>query len=311
MKNYKEKGLGFRLIKIFVLLSCLYAIPYTLYPKTVSAQAINLSITPPLFEVMIAPGKEIKQVFTITNDGGDVILIPKILYFIPDSTDGTVELTDEVAPDWVKFNQDAFSLKNGNRTDFTVTINPPEGTEETDHFLTLIIETTVPTDVLGQASTFYKTIIGSNILVTVSKDGNPKKSAEIIEFTAPKLIDSFLNPIPYTLVLRNNGNSFWKPNGKIISGDETLKLANLNILSGSNRNLLCLKDENLDECKATHNIFLGKITHKLEFQMDDDTKIYKAETVTYVFPFMLVAILIFLLTTFRYRRIFKLPILKK
>lgn len=298
-----------------IIIAILYAVgaifAYSLFPNGVMAQAINLSITPPLLEVMVAPGKEVKQVFTITNDGGDVILIPKILYFIPDSNDGTVELTDEVAPDWVKFNQDSFSLKNGNRTDFTVTINPPDGTEETDHFLTLVIETTVPTDVLGQASTFYKTIIGSNILVTISKDGNPKKSAEIIEFTAPKIIDSFANPIPLTLVLRNNGNSFWKPNGKVISGDETLKLANLNILSGSNRNLLCLKDENLDECKATHNILLGKITHKLEFQMDDDTKIYKAETVSYVFPFSLVAILIFLLTTFRYRRIFKLHIFKK
>lgn len=298
-----------------IIIAILYAVgaifAYSLFPNDVMAQAINLSITPPLLEVMVAPGKEVKQVFTITNDGGDVILIPKILYFIPDSTDGTVELTDEVAPDWVKFNQDTFSLKNGNRTDFTVTINPPEGTEETDHFLTLVIETTVPTDVLGQASTFYKSIIGSNILITVSKDGNPKKSAEVIEFTAPKIIDSFVNPIPLNLVLRNNGNSFWKPNGKIISGDETLKIANLNILSGSNRKLLCLKDENLNECNATHNILLGKITHQLEFQMDDDTKIYKVETVTYVFPFSLVAILIFLLTTFRYRRIFKLHIFKK
>lgn len=307
MKNYREKGLGFRIkLTTFLFLLVIYPIPYTLYPKGVIAQAISLSVTPPIVEVMIAPGKDVKQTFTISNDGENTLITPKIVYFTPSDTAGNVDLSDDVAPDWIKYDKTPFNLNSGQKHDFKISIEPPADTEEIDHFLTLIFENDVPKDILGQTSTLFTSQIGSNILLTISKDGNPKKSAQIVEFSAPKIIDSSFGKINYQMILKNNGNSFWKPNGKIIIGEESLKLAPQNILSGYSRKLLCIKVETLTDCVHDKQKIIGVIKSNLEFQIDDDSKIYKAETTTYSFPFVGLIIVIFLLTTFNRRRIFKI-----
>jgi hypothetical protein len=293
--------------KFFVLLFLLFSMHYSLFSARVSAQsAISLSITPPIVEVMIAPGKDIKQTFTISNDGGNTLISPKVVYFTPSDTAGNVDLTEDVAPDWIKYDKTPFNLSSGQKHDFKISIEPPIDTEEIDHFLTLIFENDVPTDVLGQTSTLFTSQIGSNILLTISKDGNPKKSAQIVEFSAPKIIDSSFGKINYNLILKNNGNSFWKPNGKIIIDDELLKIAPQNILSGYSRKLLCIKDETLTDCVHDKQKIIGIIKSNIEFQIDVDSKIYKAEITTYSFPFVGLTILIFLLTTFNRRRIFKL-----
>lgn len=305
-KRVKRKEISSK-IKFFVLLLLLFSMHYSLFSAKVSAQsAISLSITPPIVEVMIAPGKNIKQTFTISNDGGNTLITPKIVYFTPSDSAGNVDLTEDLAPDWVKYDKTPFNLNSGQKHDFKISIEPPEGTEEIDHFLTLIFENDVPTDILGQTSTLFTSQIGSNILLTISKDGNPKKSAQIVKFSAPKIIDSSFGKINYQVILKNNGNSFWKPNGKIIIGEDSLKLAPQNILSGYSRKLLCIKDETLTDCVFDNQKLIGIIKSSLEFQIDDDSKIYKAETTTYSFPFVGLTIVIFLLTTFSRRWIFKL-----
>jgi hypothetical protein len=308
MRGYRLLVIGSRLklFLVFVPFS-LFTVTYCLLPQKVSAQsAISLSITPPIVEVMIAPGKDIKQTFTISNDGGNTLISPKVVYFTPSDTAGNVDLTEDLAPDWIKYDKTPFNLNSGQKHDFKISIEPPADAEEIDHFLTLIFENDVPTDVLGQTSTLFTSQIGSNILLTISKDGNPKKSAQIVEFSAPKIIDSSFGKINYNLILKNNGNSFWKPNGKIIIDDELLKIAPQNILSGYSRKLLCIKDETLTDCVHDKQKIIGIIKSNTEFQIDDDSKIYKAEITTYSFPFVGLTILIFLLTTFNRRRIFKL-----
>lgn len=262
--------------------------------------AISLSVSPPLFELMIQPGKEAKQTYTVINNGGDTMVTPQIVYFDPSGEDGAVNLTDNPAPDWIKYSKEPIKLKGGDKIDFNLIFSPPENTEETDHFLTLIFETKEPVDILNQNSTKYTSQIGTNILITISKDGNPKKSAEIIEFSAPKIIDSFLSPVIYNLTISNNGNSFWKPMGKIVVGDEILKLTPQNILSGSSRKISCLDDENLISCKLKNKFRIGKIVSKLEFSIDEDPKIYKSEATTIAIPFSIVGLIFTLLTTTKY-----------
>ncbi|EKE04994.1 MAG: hypothetical protein ACD_19C00426G0016 [uncultured bacterium] len=268
---------------IFFLFSFFFLNSYLLIKKVSAQSAISLSVSPPILELMIQPGKTVKQTYTISNDGNNTNLIPKIVYFTPADSIGNIDLTDSKAPDWISFDQKTSQL----------TISPPENAEEIDHFLTLIFETKEPVDLLNQNSTSLVSQIGSNILLTISKDGNPKKSAEIVEFSAPRLVDSFY-PISYSLTLANNGNSFWKPNGKIVTNKETLKLAPQNIISGSSRKIFCIDNENLINCNLQSRFHLGKIESKLEFLLDNDPKIYKAETVTYSFPFILILAFIIL-----------------
>lgn len=303
MLNLKSKTIIFCL----VFLSTLYCASGGLQSLgTAKAQsAISLSVSPPLFEAIIKPGKEVKQIYTITNNGGDTIITPKILYFEPEGQDGTVNLTENEAPDWVKYNKEPFNLKFGDSKQFTILISPPEDAEEIDHFLTLVFDSTAPTDILGQNSVFYQTTIGTNILLTISSDGNPKKSAQIVEFVAPKIIDSMLGKISYQVTLKNNGNSFWKPIGKITINEEALKLAEQNVLSGSSRKISCIDNETLQNCEFKDKFLLGKYTANLEFTIDEDPKVYKQTVVTYSFPFTYTIIVLILLTLIRVRGIFK------
>lgn len=284
-----------------------------IFPKNIWAQqnAISLAVTPPLFEVVIKPGKEVKQVYNITNNGSDTLLVPKILYFDVEDDAGNVSLTENPAPAWIKYSRDPFELKAQETKQFNVLVSPPEDEEEIDHFVTLIFETVIPSDVLFQNETFYKSQIGTNILITISKDGNPKKSAEIVEFKATKIVDSIFGDIKYEVKLKNNGNSYWKPIGKIIFNDtKSIKMAPQNVLSGSNRNILCLSEENLVECKISKSsvvgLFdIGKRISTLEFSVDDDPKVYKAVAETFVFPFTSIGGLLLLLTLYRVKGIFK------
>lgn len=300
MLNLKTKTTIFCL----VFLSTMYITSAELQSlSAVNAQsAISLSVSPPLFEAIIQPGKEVKQIYTITNNGGDTVITPKILYFETENDSGNVELTENESPEWVKYDKTPFNLEYQESKQFTILVSPPEDAEEIDHFLTLVFENTVPTDILGQNAVFYKSQIGTNILLSISKDGNPKKSAEVVEFAAPLVVDS-LFPITYTLILANNGNSFWKPIGKINVGQENLKLAEQNVLSGNDRKISCLENETLISCELKDKFLIGKYTANLEFTIDEDPKVYKAKATTYVFPFIHTAIVIMLLTLIKFRRI--------
>lgn len=294
--NFKTVSIG---LLVFI---CIYLYLFVFIGNSNAQDAISLSVSPPLFELTIQPGKSIKQIFNITNLGGDTIITPKITYFEPADEIGNINLTEDLSPDWVIYDKKPFKLNGQAKLDFEVKFSPSDESPETDHFLTLVFETNEAVNLLNQNSTNYKSRIGTNILLTISKDGNPKKSAEIVEFSAPKFVDS-LYAIRYTLILANNGNSFWKPNGKIIVNDEILKLAPQNILSGNSRIINCIDNENLINCKLKSKFRIGKIVSKLEFSIDEDAKIYQMEAVTYVFPFSILVIFLTLLTTLKFKSI--------
>ena len=291
---------------IFIIPLLLFTIFPFVFAKGVIAQAISLSVSPPLFELMIQPGKEVKQIFTLTNLGGDTTITPKIIYFEPADDMGNINLTEDLGPDWIMYDKTPFNLKGQEKIDFEVNFFPSTDAPEIDHFLTIIFETSESVDLLNQNSSNFKSQIGANILLTVSVDGNPKKSAEIIDFVAPKVIDSLFGKISYQIKLKNTGNSYWKPNGKIIVNDIILNLAPQNILSGYSRNISCINDQTLASCDLKDRFYLGKITAKLEFSIDEDPKIYQKEAVSYSFPFSIIGFLIFLLTTIKTKLIFKL-----
>lgn len=286
-------------IKTFVLL-VLLVITSILLLRTVTfvnaQSAIFLSITPPIFETMIQPGKEVKQTYVIENLGGDTTLTPKIVYFVPSDENGNVNLTDTPAPEWVKYDKSPITIKNQGKIDYNVIISPPLDSLETDHFLTLVFVTSEAYDILGQNSSLYKTEIGSNILLTISKDGNPKKQAEISLFKAPKVIDS-LSDLNFQLTLLNNGNSFWKPTGKInVTGtnlDTTLTLAPLNIVSGYSRKIPCIENEELIDCKITKKPLIGVYEANLEFRMNDSTEVKRLKVTTLAFPFSIIIMVSF------------------
>jgi len=143
--------------------------------------------------------------------------------------------------------------------------------------------------------------IGSNIILTITKDGKINPRPEIVEFKAPKFIDSF-SQINYEIEIANKGTSFFKPAGKIIItsilGEKyTLNLAPQNIIAGSSRVINCIKDEQIVPCQVPTKIFLGPYKATLTFQTEGQKK-YEKSISTFGAPLSMVVIILAILTTF-------------
>jgi len=267
--------------------------------KEIYAQnAISLSINPPITEIMIQPGKEYKIEFNISNSGGNVLLSPKIVKFTPIDNYGNINLTNETAEKWIEYSKDKIQIQSGEEKKYYVLVSPPKGTEEKDHYLSLIFETLPYENPRTDNTAKHVVKIASNIIITISEGGEPQVSAEVVKFQAPKVIDSFITPfIEYDVILGNNGNHYWKPDGNIKINNKTLlKIAPQNIISGSTRQIYCNRENNLINCRYDKRPFIGIYSAILEFRINENGEKITKEAVTIAFPFS-IFVLAVLVTT--------------
>lgn len=270
---------------LFVLLALLAFTPTAIHAQGLG---LSLSISPPLLEVMIMPGKQITQTFAITNTGSDgyakftlAQLFPKDEYGNVAADDGA-DLTGPLPyAGWFTLPEKTF-IRAGEEKTVTLKVSPPAAAPEKDYYFTLFYE--IETDNTTKAK------IGANILISVSNDGIPAKKAGEINLKAPKIIDS-LQSLTYNLKIANAGQFLFKPVGAIeitpaLGEKKILKLAPVNIISGSARVIPCLENETLKECKLNQKVLLGVYKAKVSFTADETGPIkYTAQTVTVALPF--------------------------
>ncbi len=282
---------------IYIFVICLgFSIWCLGFAKDTFAQEVSLSISPPLTEITIQPGKSYNQTFTLKNDGAPVVIAPNIVPFVPLDREGHAELIEDknsiaVFSSWFLFDPSPISLGTTGSHDFNVKITPPENVTEKDYYFTFM--TIVQEDNnLGVNSSHSQARIGANMLLNVSKDGRPNKDASIIEFTAPKIIDSFQG-LSYKVSIENIGNSFLKPIGsvtvdQVFGKTTTLNLAPLNILVGGAREISCLNGEDLISCKLPGKFLIGIYRANLSFTIDGSGTSIEKQIYTIAFPFSIV-----------------------
>jgi hypothetical protein len=277
------------------------------FAKDTFAQEVSLSVTPPLIELTIQPGKTYTQMFTVSNNGVPVVVVPKIIPFVPWDAKGHAELIEDqnsvdAFAGWFSFDQTPYSLRTNENHDFYVKISPPKDTEDKDYYFTFIIETQNDNS-LGVNNTQAQARLGANILMNVSKDGNPQKKASIIEFSAPRVLDSFTG-FTYKVLIGNPGGSFFKPTGKItidqIFGSTTiLNLAPLNVLVGGTREVSCLQGQDLIPCKLPGKFLIGVYRANLSFTVDNSGSSIEKQVYTIAFPFSITLGLIMIFISYR------------
>lgn len=273
------------------LLICLFTTPEVAW-----AQEVSLSIAPPITELTIQPGKSFSQTFTVKNDGIPVVISPKILPFVPFDKEGHAELIEDTASvnafsSWFYFDPAPVSLGTTGSHNFIVKITPPVDVEEKDYYFTFIAEVKNDNN-LGVNSSQAQARIGANILLSLSKDGSPVKKGSIINFSAPKFIDSF-SGLTYKVLIGNFGSAFFKPTGKItidqIFGSTTiLNLTPLNILVGGSREITCIQGENIIPCKLPGKFLIGIYRANLSFTIDGTGESIEKQIYTIAFPFSII-----------------------
>jgi hypothetical protein len=266
------------------------------FAKVAFAQEVSLSIAPPITELTIQPGKSFSQTFTVKNDGVPVTIAPKIFPFVPLDRQGHAELIEDKASvdaftGWFFFDPTPISLGTTGSHNFIVKVTPPATAEEKDYYFTFIAEVQNDNN-LGVNSSQAQARIGANILVSLSKDGNPAKKASIINFSAAKIIDSF-SGLTYKVLIGNSGIGFFKPIGKItvdqVFGSTTiLNLAPLNILVGGSREVTCIQGEEVIPCKLPGKFLIGIYRANLSFTIDGGGGSIEKQIYTIAFPFSII-----------------------
>ncbi len=201
--------------------------------SSVSAQQISLSISPPLLEVVIKPGKSILVAYTLENSGDPTVIRPRILPFEPKGITGNIKVKDEFEGP-IQFSlennniqlEQPFFLRNQSSQQLLLRIRVPEGAPEGDYYYTLLNESDPPPMIDGTTNSRAKVTIGSNILITVTSSGDLDIKSKVSLFdvlstySLPifnkklRIFDSF-DKIPVTLQVENMGNNSIKPEGTI------------------------------------------------------------------------------------------------
>lgn len=287
INNWREKTIASFVLFVIINFTLL------ILNSPVFAQEVSLSISPPLTEIVIQPGRSFSQTITVRNDGVPVIVVAKIVPFIPLDTSGHVELIEDqnsidAFSSWFYFDQRPTSLGVNGNHEYIIKISPPASAELRDYYFTFLVEVQGGNNI-GVNNSESQARIGANILLTATRDGNPQKKVLIVEFSAPKLVDSFTG-FSYQVLLGNSGAGFFKPVGKItvdqIFGTTTiLNLAPLNVLVGSQREISCLDGQSIIPCKLPGKFLIGIYRANLSFTVDGEGVSHEKQIYTVAFPF--------------------------
>lgn len=293
-----------------VFLSCVTG--YTLQVTRVLAQQITLSISPPLLELFIKPGKSVLIAYSIENRGDPAILQAKVLPFEPLGNEGQIKIKEQFEGP-VRFNLDnsnielekPFFLKTKDREQLLLRIRLPEGTPEGDYYYTLLVETLPPQGEEGSTASLAKATIGSNILITVTESGQVDISGKVALFDllSPyqfkifgrtfKLFES-TDKVPVVLILENKGRNLIKPQGEItlvgnFGEKATFDILPQNILSQSQRLVLATPSAQIDYPKPISLIlsgfFIGQYRLSTAINFGEGTAKVFAATTFYALPF--------------------------
>src|SRR3989338_8291334 len=205
-----------------------------IYSSNVEAQQITLSISPPIVELLVKPGKTLLIGYTIQNLGDPTTLSVKIRTFSPQGDYGEMVIDLELISPIrfsldntdMQFEQPIF-MKQRDTIQALVRIRVPEGTPEGDYYFTVMAETEPAPQIGGASTSLAKATIGSNLLLTVTKSGRVEIKGRVAlfqivpDFTFPlfgreyQVVESG-KKIPIDLVIQNQGKNLMKPQGEVV-----------------------------------------------------------------------------------------------
>ncbi|MFA6081352.1 MAG: hypothetical protein WC741_03005 [Patescibacteria group bacterium] len=301
-----NKQIGFKFFFLFLYLF----IFLFFYSGNVRAQQVSLSISPPLLELFIKPGKSIMVAYNLKNYGDPIFLNLKILPFEAKDELGNIRIKQEFEGP-VRFDLDnsdlkldqPFFLKTNDTQQILLRIRIPENITDGDFYYSLLAETIPPTASEGIGSARTKATIGSNILITISNSGDVEIKPKIALFSIQgglplnkevKIFDSS-DKIPIILTVANKGKNMIRPEGQInLKGNfgETAKydIISKNILAGSERLMEATPSAQIDyDNKNTlvlSGFFIGKYNLSAQITFGENSPtIFGSTIIFYAFPF--------------------------
>lgn len=297
------KLLTFHLTLIFALCTL------NLHVRQAYAQSLSLSISPPILEVFIKPGKSITQTYKLINEGETVIIVPRLL----ELTESGIKEDENFVPDpWITLlNTDLafgrpFLLPTNTLKQIILKVSPSHNLEEKDYLRALVFSTR-PNPAGETSQSQLSQNLATPLLITVTSTGLFPKGALITKFDLPSFIDSF-GPVELDIEVKNTGKTYFHPNGKITLtspiGKGDFPIIPQVIFAGQTKKILTEDlslTKNGTKTLELAGFFLGKYNIKVEFTLDQGTTTISQEKTFYALPykasgvFLLIMILFYML----------------
>lgn len=291
-----------RISRFFLFLFIFLTFNFTLLTfnlRHASAQTLSLSISPPLLEVFIKPGKSITQKYKLTNNGERTAITVKLAQL---NENGIRETNVSETDKWISIIQSdidfskPFTLESGQFKEFILTIQPSNELQEQDYYRALVFSTESSISAQSSASTISQDLV-SPLLITLTSTGQVNKAAKISRFDMPEFLDSF-GPFKVDIVVENTGNTYFRPNGLIsLAGPlakGTFKIEPNVVLPGSKKVLKTTSSTDKVSSLNLPGFYLGKYEVRVDFTLDESTiKIDQTRTF-YALPWKAGLFLLFL-----------------
>lgn len=294
-----------------------------IFPPESHAQQVTLSISPPLVETLIKPGKSVLIGYTVQNLGDPTPILFKVRSFSPQGDYGEMIIDQDLSGP-IRFSLDntdmefeqPFLMNSRDVRQALVRIRIPDGAPEGDYYYTILAESQPAPDIGGQSSPRATATIGSNLLITVTNTGVTEANGRIALFDITPLYKinvgstqyNFVESqkvLPVTLVVQNKGKNRVKPQGGItlrgaLSPTKSFPLIPQNILAESQRLVRTdgnLRSDDRVSLKLT-GFLLGSYTLSASVYFGEGSQQLFTNTSFIALPFRLIVVLgIFLFIT--------------
>jgi len=270
----------------------------------VQAQGLSFSISPPLVEIMIKPGKTVTQTYKIANSGDTVIATFTIAQL---TETGIKEDPNFAVENWIACATNDFTFGRpflfaaGTERQLALRINPPPNTQEQDYYRALVL-TTSPNPPPGSSMTNVSQQLAAPLIITVTSSGMVNKSAAITRFDVPTILDSF-DPLKMDIEVQNTSKTYFRPVGKItltgLIGKGEYPIYPHIYLAGQKKKLFLESQAFSSQLKHTlelPGLFLGKYQAEVDFALDESKVHVKQKKIFYALPWKAVVITLLLIT---------------
>jgi len=296
--------------KIITIITVIIII--TVISPQILAQQLSLSLSPPLIELIIKPGKSVLIAYDFVNNGDPSYFTASVVSFEPQDYLGNVRLKNELSGP-MRFSLDnsdiqleqPFFLKTRQRQQLLLRIRAPEGAPNGDYYYSLIVSSQPIGGNEGRSLGAARGTIASNILITVTDSGKIDINGKIAffdvipRFSFPlgkakiNLFDSN-DPIPVVMIIANQGQNLIKPQGQIVLtgnfGEQTrYEILSQNILSQSQRLVQATPSAQIQTKRPVSLIisgfFIGRYRLSTEVYFGEGTPKLSANTTFIALPF--------------------------
>lgn len=185
--------------------------------EAASAQ-LSISVFPTSFKANIDPGKTWEGTVTVVNPNDFPIVAVPEKENLAGGAEGEVRLLGDETTDyglaaWTSYidlpNEILLAPSERRPVKFKITI--PDNAQPGGHYGSVLFRAKAITSTSTESGVAISGRVGSVLMFEVS--GDIKKSGEITEINAPKFISH--GPIDLSFKVRNDGNSFFLPEGRV------------------------------------------------------------------------------------------------